>query len=297
MADSTTLKPGDTLLRREVHAIFGGRTQGGIGPSSKTPTVLFFTDAVAGHRHGYTDGWDDDGLFNYTGEGQRGDQRLVQGNKAIVNHAADGRTLKGFTAVGSTVTFMGDFELVDYHWADARDTDGVMRQVVVFRLRPLAESTKVALVIPQSLVTVSAEDRTKTVPVEDQHTERAVASPSREPYEYERREATLVLRYADHLRRSGHEVGRLCVVPAGEPAPIYSDLWDQTGNELIEAKGLVTREQLRMAVGQLLDYRRFVDHSRLAILVPTRPRPDLLRYLASLDIDAIYADGDGWARN
>jgi hypothetical protein len=104
MNAANSLKPGDTLLRREVHEIFGGRTQGGIGPSSKTPTVLFFTDPVTGQRHGYTDGWDDDGLFNYTGEGQRGDQRLVQGNKAILNHVADGRTLKGFHAVGPTVT-------------------------------------------------------------------------------------------------------------------------------------------------------------------------------------------------
>jgi hypothetical protein len=55
-------------------------------------------------------------------------------------------------------------------------------------------------------------------------------------------------RYREHLRRQGHEVGRLRVVPAGESAPLYSDLWDVTGRELVEAKGLVTREQLRSAV-------------------------------------------------
>lgn len=47
--------------------------------------------------------------------------------------------------------------------------------------------------------------------------------------------------------------------PLASRPPIYSDLWDQTDNELIEAKGLVTREQLRMAVGQLFDYSRCVD--------------------------------------
>jgi hypothetical protein len=29
------------------------------------PSVMFFTDPATGHRHGYYDGWDDDGLFNY----------------------------------------------------------------------------------------------------------------------------------------------------------------------------------------------------------------------------------------
>ncbi len=297
MSGSNPLAPGDTLLRREVHEIFGGRTQGGIGPSRKTPTVLFFTDPVTGQRHGYTDGWDDDGLFNYTGEGQHGDQRLVQGNKAILTHAADGRVLKGFHAEGSTVTFMGDFDLVDYHWTDAPDTDGIIRQVVIFRLRPLTGPGPVALVLPHSPVTVSNNDQTTTVPLEYHNTERSVATPSSQLYEIERREATLVLRYASHLRQAGHQVSRLRVVPAGESAHIYSDLWDETDKELIEAKSLVTRQQLRMAVGQLLDYSRFVDHNRLAVLVPTRPRPDLLHYLASAQIDVIYPDGDGWGRN
>jgi hypothetical protein len=62
----------------------------------KVPCVMFFTDPVTGYRHGYYDGLDDDGLFNYVGEGQRGDQRLVQGNKAILDHLQDGRTLEGF---------------------------------------------------------------------------------------------------------------------------------------------------------------------------------------------------------
>jgi hypothetical protein len=109
------LHPGAQLLRREVHDRYGGRQQGGIGPSRKAPVILFFTDPAAGHRHGYYDGWDDDGLFNYYGEGQLGDQRLVQGNKAILNHKPDGRTLEGFLARGTTVTYLGTFELVDHY--------------------------------------------------------------------------------------------------------------------------------------------------------------------------------------
>jgi hypothetical protein len=289
------LTPGQQLLRREVHARYGGRQQGGIGPSSKAPVVLFFTDPDVGHRHGYYDGWDQDGLFNYYGEGQTGDQRLVQGNKAILNHKADGRTLEGFLAKGPTVTYLGTFELVDHYWTEAPESGSTtIRQVVVFRLRPFND-------IPANLphVPVSRLDgpRVEIVPVEEQHTERAFVAPDREPYEIERREATLVHRYREHLRRQGHEVARLRVVPAGESAPLYSDLWDATGLELVEAKGLVTREQLRSAVGQLLDYGRFVDARTRTVLVPSRPRPDLLAYLAHAGVDAVYPKGDGWGRN
>jgi hypothetical protein len=289
------LNPGEQLLRREVHARYGGRQQGGIGPSSKAPVILFFTDPAAGHRFGYYDGWDDDGLFNYYGEGQVGDQRLVQGNKAILNHKLDGRTLEGFLARGATVTYLGTFELVDHYWTEAHESSSTtIRQVVVFRLRPL---NAIPVDLPHVPVSRADGPRIDTVPVEEQHTERAFVTPDREPYEIERREATLVHRYREHLRRQGHEVGRLRVVPAGESAPLYSDLWDVTGRELVEAKGLVTREQLRSAVGQLLDYGRFVEAKTRTVLVPTRPRPDLLAYLAHAGVSAVYPQGDGWGRN
>jgi hypothetical protein len=295
MAMLKNLNPGEQLLRRELHERYGGRQQGGIGPSRKAAVILFFTDPAAGHRHGYYDGWDDDGLFNYYGEGQIGDQRLVQGNKAILNHKTDGRTLEGFLARGTTVTYLGTFELVDHYWTEAHESGSTtIRQVVVFRLRPL---NAIPVDLPHVPVSRADGPRIDTVPVEEQHSERAFVTPDREPYEIERREATLVHRYREHLRRQGHEVRRLRVVPAGESAPLYSDLWDVTGGELVEAKGLVTREQLRSAVGQLLDYGRFVEAKTRTVLVPTRPRPDLLAYLAYAGVSAVYPDGDDWQRN
>jgi hypothetical protein len=286
------LKPGDRLPRREVHARFGGRQQGGIGPSSKTPVVLFFTDPATGQRHGYYDGWDKDGYLNYVGEGQTGDQRLVQGNKSILNHIADGRTLEGFLASGSTVTYLGEFRLVDYYFTDAHETGSdVMRQVVVFRLQPLNE---VPVELPSAPFTREPVPQVAVVPVEERNTERAFVTPDREPYELERREAALVYRYREHLHRLGHEVHRLRLLPPGETAPLYCDLWDVTTRTLIEAKATVSREHLRTAVGQLLDYGRFADAAQLTILVPSRPRPDLLAFLASVGITAIYPVGDGW---
>jgi len=289
------LNPGDRLSRREVHARYGGRQQGGVSPSKAVPAVMFFTDPESGQRHGYYDGWDDDGYFNYVGEGQIGDQRLVQGNKSIANHVAEGRTLEGFRAKGSEVTYLGEFEMVDHYLSEAHESGGhALRQVIVFRLRALND---VPVDLPRVPVTRSSLPRHTFVPIEEHHTERAFVTPDREPYEMERREAALVNRYAEFLRRQGHEVSRLRVVPAGEVAPLYSDLWDITTSELVEAKGLATREQLRMAVGQLHDYGRFVDAKTRAVLLPSKPRPDLLAFLAATGVDAVWQDGDDWDRS
>ena len=288
------LTPGDQLLRRDLHARFGGRQQGGIGPSAKFPVVLFFTDPTTGHRHGYYDGWDDEGLFHYYGEGQKGDQRLVQGNKAILDHKAEGRTVEGFNASSGMVTYMGEFELVDHYFTDVHETDSdVLRQAVVFKLRPLGT---VPVDLPHVPVTQTANPQVESVPVEEQHTERAFVNPDREPYEIERREASLVHRYKQYLQRKGHTVSRLRVVPPGEAAPLYSDLWDETARDLIEAKGNVTREQMRSAVGQLLDYGRFVEANTRTVLLPSCPRPDLLSFLQAAGVEAVYPDGNAWVR-
>jgi hypothetical protein len=256
------------LPRREVHERYGGRRQGGIGPSRVAPVVLFFTDPDTGHQHGYYDGWGTDGLFHFVGEGQRGDQRITQGNAAIAHHHEDGRSLEGLAASGSTVTYLGEFELVDFYYSDAHETGDrdTVRQVIVFRLRPVGASPPVAL--PALPITPTSVPQVQVVPVEEQNTERAFVNPDREPYELERREAALVQRYRQHLTRRGHTVSRLRVVPPGESRPLYSDLWDETDRELIEAKGSVTRDKLREAVGQLLDYGRFADANSHAVLVP-----------------------------
>jgi len=256
---------------------------------------MFFTDPNTGQRHGYYDGWDEDDLFHYVGEGQLGDQRFVQGNKAVLRHREEGRTLEGFKAERSRVTYLGEFELVDTYTRDAHETGdmNMMRQVIVFRLRPLND---VPSDLPPVPVTPSSRNVVEKVSVEEQHTERGFAWPDREPYEFERLESELVNRYRRFLQGQGHVVTRLRVVPAGEGAPLYSDLWDETTLDLIEAKGNVTRDSVRLAVGQLLDYGRFVEAASRSVLLPARPREDLVRYLKSVGVDVIYQDNEGWVR-
>ena len=79
------------------------------------------------------------------------------------------------------------------------------------------------------------------------------------------------------------------IVPPGERRPMFCDLVDKSRNVLIEAKGSVTREDVRMAIGQLIDYRRFADTAaRAAVLLPEKPRHDLVELLRSAGVEGIW---------
>jgi hypothetical protein len=136
-------------------------------------------------------------------------------------------------------------------------------------------------------VTQSVDD----VDIEAHNTETAFIDPEHEPYEAERREARLVKAYEQHLKRLGHRPYRHRIRPAGEAKPLFTDLYDPVDHTLVEAKGTTTREAIRMAIGQLCDYRRFVSEARhLAVLVPTAPRPDLEELVKSCNVSVIYPD-------
>ncbi len=292
-----TLKPGDQIQRRELHDYLGGQTQSGISPSSRAPVVLLFSNP-SGEDHGYYDGWHDDGFFHYSGEGQRGDQEMRRGNKAIRDHLQDDRQLHLFLGQGKgrPVTYIGRFELVDSYSDDAPETGGgPLRKVIMFRLRPIQDDDgsqprldlgpRVRVVEPRE--GPSVED----VPLEEHQTERYYLDRSREPTEAERREARLLQDYIQTCRASGHHLVRQRITLPGEAKPLFTDLYNATDRLLIEAKGTVTREAIRMAIGQLLDYQRWVDpRPRLAILLPERPRDDLIHLIADCKIALIYRD-------
>ena len=70
------------------------------------------------------------------------------------------------------------------------------------------------------------------------------------------------------------------------------DLFDTVTNVLIEVKAAATRDLLRLAVGQLYDYRRYLSFDvRLAVLVPNQPSMDLMGLLEAADVSAIWAVG------
>ena len=287
--------PGESVRRVDLHEEYGGRRQGGISPSQVSKNVFIFTDPKTGILHGYLyDGWREDGYFHYTGEGQRGDQRMVQGNRSIRDHAHENRELHVFEVTNGKATYLDQFEYVDDYLADAPEsgTDDT-RSVIVFRLRPKT----VAPGPNRSKVDRLGHEAVKEVPVEQHLTESVLVGPAEQSHEAQRREQKLVQDLFVYLELDGHEVCRLQFLPPGEPAPIFCDLYDKTENVIYEAKGSVARPSIRMAVGQLADYVRLVEPTpSKVILLPERPRPDLLALARSQGIEVTWRSGDGFER-
>jgi 5-methylcytosine-specific restriction enzyme A len=76
--------------QRDIHHVYGGQERGGIATPDEVPFIFLFT-GESGGQFGYRDGWQPNGLFAYTGEGQRGDMAFVRGNRAIRDHVAGGK--------------------------------------------------------------------------------------------------------------------------------------------------------------------------------------------------------------
>ncbi len=106
-----------------------------------------------------------------------------------------------------------------------------------------------------------------------------------------RREQQLVLRYEEFMGAREFTLSRYEYQIDGRR--LYSDLYVDDHDILVEAKAKNDRAALRLAVGQLLDYRRFHEkRPALAVLLPAEPEPDMKAFLASVDVDLVWEAPD-----
>jgi hypothetical protein len=133
-------------------------------------------------------------------------------------------------------------------------------------------------------------------PIEDSRTETFDAAPTSGGIRT-RREAILVRRYADWMEERGFSVERQQYSVEGEARPLVCDVFLPELSLLVEAKAHDNRNSMRLAIGQLMDYRRFVDKPRLAILLPHEPAPDHRDLLRSVDVAWIWPDRRGRFRD
>ena len=211
----------------------------------------------------------------------------------LLHDRQDGRALRVFQGVRGEVEYVGEFELDvanPFYRSDAPGKDGLVREVIVFRLRPRNVTAPDA----QSKIDQLTSSVISEVAVEAQNAESVFVNPPSEGWEITRREQRLVLAYKAFLETKGSSVVRYMMRPEGEAKPLFCDLYDKTRNNLVEAKGSAARESVRMAIGQLADYSRFVDPKpQLAVLFPARPRKDLEALLLSQGIHAVWQAAEG----
>jgi hypothetical protein len=285
---------GAELKRRAVHDRYGGNRQTGITTTSVEPSSVFLFDTGGGAAYGYDfDGLQDDGTYNYTGEGQVGDQVFNPRNAAIRDHRADGRVLRLFRETRPTyVEYLGQWGVVPespFSIEEGLDKKGVLRQLIVFRLRPAGRAPSFD-VINRTTVVIDAE-------LEAHNVDRFRVVRTKDAGEAERREAQLVRRYADWLIARGGQVSQRLITPPGRMVPLRTDLFDVAGNEIVEAKGSTNRSSIREALGQILDYSQYVPDARRAVLFPTRPPHDMVHLLTALEVSCIYEAGHEFERD
>lgn len=286
---------GEELKRRAVHDRFGGNRQHGITTASEQPSSILLFDTAGGSAYGYDfDGPQDDGTYHYTGEGPVGDQIFKRGNAAVRDHAITGRVLRLFRQTRPTfVKYLGEW-MVDpelpYSLEEAPDRKNELRQVIIFRLRPIANVVSVDIIHRATVVVVDAD-------LEAHNVDRFQVNRARGASEAERREAQLVQRYANWLTGRGGRVSQRLITPPGRVVPLRTDLFDVDRNEIVEAKGSTDRSAIRMALGQVIDYSQYVPGVRRAVLFPTRPPGDMVRLLVRLGISCIYENDSGFGRD
>ena len=132
---------GNTYNRvKDIHTPLGGQRRGGISTPARFPYVVLFT-GKSGEAFGYSDGWSGSGLFRYTGEGQVGPMTFTGGNKAIRDHAKNGKDLLLFQLLGKgkDYRYMGRFACQDWDIIQAPDKNGTPRDAIAFQLAKLDE--------------------------------------------------------------------------------------------------------------------------------------------------------------
>lgn len=285
--------------REEIKAMYGGSTGQGMETPKESPNVLLFTDPKVGVENGYEfDGWSSDGtIFSYTGMGRIGPQKWQKGNLYTREHKSLGRSLRLFAVDGKMAgsgalkrVYLGEFELDEAHPYSIEDglgTDGVMRTVFVFHLKPVGEVLRREQDLSPKNAKPSAAGSATEVPLEDHKTTSFIQTPG-EAVIAQKREQELVKAFEAVLVARGSKVNRFKIIPKGSTSPLFTDIHDATNGVLYEAKADATRNSVRAGLGQLLDYRRYVDGKPCRLLLPAKPSDDLLELLVEHGIAVLW---------
>lgn len=293
---------------------------------------MIYTDPDQGTLNGYNyDGWDanDDSVFYYTGEGRHGDQEIREGNKAILNHEADGPCPEALRGTGRTAPSWRQATALPRrllcrsrgslpHGSRPRRSptaptghrlpaDQTRREPAVGTSRAAgirtaggnarsarqASDTEAQVDEDESVEYLAGDADVVLVPSE-QNTITEFELQPRTGTIARRGEAKLVSSFEAHLRQQGHDLRRCRIKITGERHELVTDTYDVTDRKLYEAKSKSDRATVRLAIGQLLDYLRFIADVRGCLLLPDEPSEDVKLLIRSCGFGLVYRRLGSW---
>ncbi|MEQ9454561.1 MAG: HNH endonuclease signature motif containing protein [Phycisphaeraceae bacterium] len=131
-----TLVKGEVYPRDQIHERFGGNPQQGIVPCKIEPCVLLFHSSSGQHSF-YDDGFDETGIYWYSGMGTTGDMTWNSANKAVRDHQEDGKDLLFFEHArrkGGLWRYCGERICVGHRIETRIDSTGSPRDAIQFAL-------------------------------------------------------------------------------------------------------------------------------------------------------------------
>jgi 5-methylcytosine-specific restriction protein A len=215
---------------------------------------------------------------------------------------SSGRAIHLFIAVGTVPgsgtrrhEYIGQFELdvADPYRREPVEHSSDGRSVLVFKLNRIGNAVTPLAPKARAIAPTPAESNgSRIVAIEAGHVEE-FGRPGTGETTAVRRERAFENQFIEWAQAQGASVGRVEISIAGQSGRLYTDTWVDDDRELFEAKADASRNAIRMAVAQLLDYRRHIDPApeRLTVILPTTPASDLVDFANSVGVGiAIFND-------
>jgi hypothetical protein len=305
---------GDEDTRTGIQARHGGSASRGISApaaSSGSRNIMLWWTVERGELYGYVDGWTETGdAFYFSGTGQEGDQHFdapYTENRRLRDHVSTGDSVRLLRYVAKNkVVYVGELRVDPadpWRWRDGYDRNGNPRRVIQFRLLPVGPTKRLAddPVRPAYQPTVAPEPLPEVPPapvatdVEALGKEAFMRLGQAQRLVARRVEVRLIHDFRHWLTREHALDATGLRIPYGaETTSLRADLFITAPQVLVEAKASTARENVRMAIGQLLDYRRWITPiPGLCVLTPDRPADDLIELLADVGISAAWRSAPG----
>jgi hypothetical protein len=291
--------PGQEVTKAAVHKALGGSDQHAMTSCLSRSAFLIFYDPKSGRKFGYDlwEGEQADGTISYTGQGVKGDQKMRGPNLGLIRAAQENAPIHFFRrpelgvkrVKGNPYTYVGRVLLGDpmFQVQVAPDEDGRNRKVFVFKLVPVGHA---------DFVVTSLGDENGAIRCEFHESPELpeVAQPRgnlRLPTAIELEENKLQNRFRKFLADRGETPETVDIRLPNVKGSVRPDFVLRERGIVIEVKPTISREHVRLAIGQVLDYAHLLKldgkNYSPAILLPAKPKADLISLTESVGIRLI----------